>query len=339
MLPLVAALLLAACGGEAEPAAGGTPVRSADLPADPWERIPPDSLYGATAVENLRTVPVVIDVLDIPEAWNGMRIAAISDLQLGLWPDNEPVAAAAVQRAVAEDPDLIVLLGGYVTGARDTASLERVLAPLRGRQALAVLGSQDVRSDSLEAAVVRALGRQGVRVLRNDAVPFSHGGATALVGGLDPELADRGFGERQFILATLGGGAVIPILLSHNPLLSVAAPEDRFPAILSGNTFCGTPEIPGTPRLSWLRQSALPGAAVAGVDRLFRLEGNTLFVTCGVGFSFVPVRLGAPPEVALVTLQAVTAEPLPEGPDSVEVPDSLLQRFQRQDSTPADTAG
>ena len=94
---IAACLALAACGGEAESAAGTTPVASVDPAADPWERIPPDSLYGATAAENLRTVPVVIDALTIPAGWDGMRIAAISDLQLGLWPDNEEVAAAAIR--------------------------------------------------------------------------------------------------------------------------------------------------------------------------------------------------------------------------------------------------
>jgi uncharacterized protein len=332
---------LSACGEDAQSASGTIPLRGEVTAADPWERIPPDSLYGATASENLRTVPVVIDALAIPAGWNGLRIAAVSDLQLGLWPDNEEVAAEAVRRAVAEQTDLIVLLGDYVASAQDTAALARVLQPLRGRQVLAVLGDRDVRSDSLEAAVLRTLAGSGVRVLQNDAVPFIREGATAFIGGVDPDLTDMGFGDRQFILATLGGGAITPILLAHNPLVAAAAPEDRFAAILAGNTFCGNVEVPGTPRLSWLRGEALPGAAVRGVERLFRMNGNTLFVTCGVGYSFMPARLGAPPEVALITLQSVVpAEPAEAAPDTV-VPDSLLERFQppRDTSAAADTAG
>ncbi len=328
---IVACLALSACGGDAESAAGTTPIRSV-AGDEPWERIPPDSLYGATAAENVRMVPVVIDAPRLPAGWNGMRIAAISDLQLGLWPDNERVAAEAVRQAVSAEPDLVVLLGGFVADDRDTAALGRVLQPLRGRQAIAVLGRRDVRSDSLEAAVTRALNGIGVRVLKNDAIPFTREGSTALIGGVDPKLADEGSDDRRNIVSTLGGGASMPILLAHDPLLAAAGPENRFAAVLAGNTFCGNVEIPGTQRLSWLRAEALPGAAVDGVDRLFRADGNTLFVTCGVGFSFVPARLSAPPEVALITLQSTLPAPVAADPDTAAVPDSLLRRFELQDT-------
>ena len=97
---LLLAALLAGCG-DAEALPDAAPRTAALATGDVWSRLPPDSLYGATAAENLRTVQVVIDALRIPAGWNGMRIAAISDLQLGLWPDNEEVAAEAVRRSVA----------------------------------------------------------------------------------------------------------------------------------------------------------------------------------------------------------------------------------------------
>lgn len=336
---VVFGLALSACGEEARSAARATPVRGIAPVIDPWERIPPDSLYGATAIENLRVVPAVIDALNVPKGWNGMRIAAISDFHLGLWPDNDEVAGAAVRRALESRADLIVLLGDYVTSEQDTAALAQVIAPLRGRQVLAVLGNEDIRSDSLEAAVTRTLTRQGIRVLKNEAIPFTRNGSTGYIAGADPDLETKGFGEREFLLATLAGGARVPLLLVHNPLLLAATQEDRHAAVLAGGSFCGNVEVPGTPRLSWVRTLALPGAALGDFDRFFRMEGNTMFVTCGVGFSFMPVRLAAPPEVALITLQSV-APPTTEqsSPDSVAIPDSIMQRYQVPDSVPADTA-
>src|SRR3954454_7648186 len=102
-----------------------------------------------------------------------MKIAALSDFQLGLWEDNEKVALAAAQAAAATGADLFVLLGDYVARGDDYAAIDRVLAPLRGRRVMAVLGTADEREDpqgtpdSLRIKTVEALERSGVKVLRD----------------------------------------------------------------------------------------------------------------------------------------------------------------------------
>lgn len=35
----------------------------------------------------------------------------------------------------------------------------------------------------------------------------------------------------------------------------------------------------------------------------FGAEGNTLFVTCGIGFSNLPMRISAPPQLVFFDLQ------------------------------------
>lgn len=347
--PLLRSLLLsvllplAACGGEAESAAPQAATEpTVQSPDDPWAAIPADSLYGATARENVRVTRAVLDVAALPAGWEGLRVAALSEFQLGLWEDNEAVAAAAVQRAVSLNPDLVVLLGDYLYTGADTAALARVLAPLRGRPVFAVLGERDVRDDSLAAAVTRTLQAQGIRVLDNEAAPFTHGGTTASIAGVDPELVTESWGDQEYILATLGSGTV-PLLLTHFPALAARAPEGKYQAILGGNTACGQVEVPGAARLGWLADDALPGAAVPEAPRLFRVEGALMFVTCGVGYSFVPVRAGSAPEVALVTLQSPAAPAAvastPAQPDSLS-PEQLLQRYQGGDTAAAaaDTA-
>jgi predicted MPP superfamily phosphohydrolase len=329
---LLALLPLAGCEREAESAAPGAQASA----AQPWEGISPDSLYGATPEENLRVPRVELDALGIPAGWDGMRVAAISDLQLGLWEDNEQVAAAAVRRAVELKPDLIVLLGDYLAQGADTAALARVLAPLRGRRALAVLGDRDIRSDSLGAAITRTLRGQGVQVLSNASVPIVFGGDTAMISGVDPDLATMPVGDQKWVLGTLGSGR-LGLLLAHNPLLAAQAPEGRFPAVLAGGTVCGRVEVPGTPRLSWLQGEGLPGAVVPQVPRLFRLGDTVMFVTCGVGYGFAPARYGGVPEVALITLRPVGAEQPVEAAaaDSVSL-DTLIDRYQRRDTATAE---
>lgn len=333
---LLCALALSGCGEDA-PQAAEASAPPANPVATPWDSIPPQRLYGASPEENLRVVPVELDLAGIPEGWDGMRLAVLSDFQLGLWSGNERVAASAVRRAVQANADLVVLLGDYIAQGADTAALARVLAPLRGRRAVAVLGDRDIRSDSLGAAVARALSAQGIQVLRNGAVPIGQGGDTALVAGVDPELADKPWGDKQWVLSQLGGGAKPALVLSHNPQLLLAAPRGRFPGALAGNTFCGIVEVPGSPRLSWLSSVALPGAAAPGFERIFRLGNSLMFVTCGIGYGFVPVRFGAPPELALVTLRRVAATAQRQTGDTLSL-DTLLLRYQRRDTAAADTA-
>jgi predicted MPP superfamily phosphohydrolase len=316
--------------------------RSARIPATEES---PTTLYGATAAENIRVVPVEVEVKDLPDGWDGMRIAALSDFQLGLWEDNAEVAAAAVRTAVRQRPDVVVLLGDYVARGDQLATLERVLAPLRGRMTLAVLGDHDKREegelqgapDSAAIRLVQTLQRSGVVVLQNERGRLVRGGDTAYVAGLDPYVPRKPAWRQAEIFAAMPRTGTTPVLLSHMPAGVYAAPDSAYPLVLSGHTFCGRVEVPGTPRLSWANTELFPSPSmrIPGTDRLYRVDGNGLFVTCGVGYGFVPVRLGAPPEVALITLRKA-GEARTEKQDTTPRAniDSLLQEYQR---TPADT--
>jgi predicted MPP superfamily phosphohydrolase len=343
---LLCTLTVAACSEGAK--ADRLPlVASAAGAVEPWDTLAPDSIYGASPADNLHVLPVELDLVGIPGSWEGMRIAAISDLDIGLWHDNAQVATAAIERAVAARPDLIVLLGDFVTEESQIPALAAALAPLRGHPTLAILGDRDAATDSLAVAVTGALRGAGVRVLSNGSVPWVFHGDTAVISGVDPELITQPEADRDWILSQLGGGARQGLLLTHQPQIAAFAPEGRFPGVLAGNTFCGRVEVPGSPRLSWLTGTALPGAAVKGMPRFFRFGTSVMFVTCGTGYGFVPVRFSAPPEVALVTLHAVlspsaaaAASAAAARADSVSM-DTLLKRYQGGDTTAAaaDSAG
>lgn len=316
-----------ACGSEAEPAE--PPAPEITNPDDPLGEIPPEELYGADPAENLWTPFVELEAAGLPPGWAGARIAVISDLQLGAWPGNEQIAAAAVQRALDENPDLVVVLGDFLAGSTDTAPLQRVLSPLRNRPAVAVLGDGDAPSDSIAARVAAAIESAGVTVLRNSATSLVLNGDTAWIAGTDPEIASMGTGEQAYVLSTLGVPGRTPILLTTVPVVAARVPDNRYPIVISGDTFCGDVDVPGSTRLARLRETILPGAAVEEVDRLFQIEGTTLLITCGVGYGFVPLRFGAPPEVLLLTLGGVRT-PTPADSLSTIVPDSLLELYEQQ---------
>jgi len=307
----------------------------------------PAETYGVAAARNVVVTPVEIEVPDLPPGWSGLKIAAISDFQLGLWPDNEKVALAATQAAAGTGADLIVLLGDYVARGEDYAAIDRVLAPLKGRTVMAVLGTADETEDtqgnpdSARIQTVAALERSGVKVLRDAFTRFSHGGDTAYVVGLEPYLARRPDWKRADVFNALPDAPHTMLALAHMPVTAATVPEEKFPVILSGHTFCGPVEVPGTPRLAWFNTTVLPGTPNPAKTRIWRLRGSTLFATCGVGYSFVPVRFGHPPEVALITLRAVGPPQAAQG-DSAKTQqanvDSLIQVFQQRDTTKSDSA-
>lgn len=326
--------LAAACGED-----GGHAVATA---ADSTSRDTVAPVYGATGADNVRVVPVEIEVVGLPNGWEGMRIAALSDFHLGMWGDNTATALAAVQRAVAERPDVFVLLGDYVGRGQDYGALERVLAPLRGKPVFAVLGNEDMEEDpqapdTTLARVRQTLQGAGVQVLENRRAPFARGGDTAYIGGIDPYTARRPEWRQRDIFAGIPGGPQTPIILSHNPVAATTLPPDRYGAMLSGHTFCGQVEVPGTPRLSWFNTEVRPGTPDPARTRIYRVRGATLFVTCGIGFGYVPVRFGAPPEVAIITLRGVggIAPPGDSASAAVNV-DSLIQTYTPDSA--ADTA-
>ncbi|HET8654230.1 MAG TPA: hypothetical protein VFL93_01760 [Longimicrobiaceae bacterium] len=334
---LLCVLAAGACGRGASPEAA-TPARPAFADqAEPWDTMPPSRIYGATPIDNLQVTPVELDLAGIPTGWNGMRLAVLSDFELSRWAANPAVVAAAVQEAVSERPDIVVLLGGYVDRMADTAALARVLAPLRGHLTLAVLGGQDVRTDSLEAAVTRTLTAAGARVLRNASIPIIHDGDTAFVAGIDPHLDEKTWDDKRYILAQMANVGRMGLLLTHAPPLAVAAPHDAFPGVLAGNTVCGSVEVSGTPRLSWLTSTAIPGALVPGTKRLFRFGRTVMFVTCGLGYGFLPVRFSAPPEIAMVTLHPVGGPKQAAEPKDTLSIDSLVRVYQRRDTAPDST--
>lgn len=327
---LIAILTLSGCGEDAPASEEG--VAAAPTAGTAFAAIPREQLYGASTAENLWMPRYELEVPSLPSGWNGVRIAILSDFHLGYWAENQAVVGEAIQRAAESGADFIALLGDYVDGSDDLPALRQVLAPLQGKHTVAVLGDRDVRSDSLAASIVSVLEESGVVVLRNSAMGIELGGDTAWVAGLDPDVLNDGFATQQYILATLGHTGRTPILLSHVPALATRAPQGRFPIVLSGNTFCGSVEVPIAPRLSWLATEALPGGAVEGIEKAFRVQGGDVLVSCGLGFGFVPVRFGAAPEVPMLTLRTGAMAVDSVAPDLGAVADSLIRSYQTSPS-------
>ncbi len=265
---------------------------------------------GWVGSRRLRTREVVARVPGLPAAFDGLRVVQLSDLHVGPQTSRRFLARVA-RAATALRPDLLVLTGDLVDDRAEdapafaewVAGLEAAARPSLGTAA--VPGNHDVYAGwPAVAAALRA--GTGARVLVNDAVLLRRDGAAlALVGTGDPAggraTGRAGSAAPDVARAMAGVPAGVPALvLAHNPALWPELAGAGAALTLSGHTHWGQLALPGR---GWSLASVFLRHAMAGYQ-----EGDALlFIHPGTGFWGLPFRLGAFPEVTLVTLRTAAA--------------------------------
>lgn len=241
-------------------------------------------------------------------ALDGLRIAHLTDLHVGLLTPASKIRRA-IQRAAAERPDLIVLTGDYLCySPKFVPLLGELAAEITdvGVPVAAVLGNHDYWTDGEGARL--ALERAGIRVLRNQhtELHLASRHATldlvgiddAVTGHADPARAFRGLTGRR-------GRSNSRLVLTHVPALADAAAPHGPALILAGHTHGGQVHIP---RVTAAISRRLGNHYLAGFYDIGghhdQRERSLLYVNRGIGSSSVPIRAGAPAEVALLTLSA-----------------------------------
>jgi predicted MPP superfamily phosphohydrolase len=233
----------------------------------------------------------------LPAELAGLRVAALSDLHVGGWHITEDRLREVVRRTNAESPDVIVLLGDFVQGARgrfvEPEIIAGILRELRAPLGVhAVLGNHDWWWNGRR--VWKALEDQGIRVHEDTAVELRHRGAPLWLAGIPDFMTQEP--DPAMALRKIPAGAPV-IALTHGPDIFPRVPA-RVMLTLAGHTHGGQVKLPFVGAL--IVPSRYGGRYAAGhiVE-----EGRHLFVTTGIGTSILPVRLGVPPEIAILTLR------------------------------------
>ncbi len=243
-----------------------------------------------------------------PAGLDGLRLALISDLHAGA-PHMSPARIGSIAaRTNAERADLVVLLGDLVDrdvafgAAPDPRAVAERLGALRAPLGvLAVLGNHDWRTDG--PGIAAALRDEGIPVLEDEAVRLAAAGAELWVAGL-ADATERSPDVPRALAAVPAGAAAIA--LSHDPDLFPRIPA-RVALTVAGHVHGGQvdPAIGSWPVLpAVLRRAWIPSRFGDRYRRGHVVEGGRhLYVTSGVGTSALPVRLGVPPEVVVLTLR------------------------------------
>jgi len=249
---------------------------------------------------------LVVDhaTLRLPSERVGMdpiRVALLSDIQFEVVGGHE---REAVTRLMAQHPDVIVLTGDYHQGsraqfARQLPAIHRLFAQLHAPGGVfAVQGDVEDRNDFR-----RTFAGTGVRTLFNEVAHARVGDRTIMIGGVQLAYwrsAARDF-TRRFEL--LPGDGDVRILVAHRPDVALRlSPHTRVDLLAAGHTHGGQVQLPLIGPLS--TASGVPRDVAAG--GLHVLDGRALYVSRGVGVErgqAPRLRLGAPPEIPVVTLR------------------------------------
>jgi uncharacterized protein len=265
------------------------------------------SLSGVKLTYDFRVEEREITLPHWPRALDGLRVAHLSDIHVGGAMNRERLSQMAALTNAAR-PDLVLHTGDFLThrsGDFDLPlyeALARIKAPY-GQWAC--LGNHDF--DAV-ARLVERLAQAGVITLRNALTTLSIQGHALEIGGIDYLFGRFGLDKDSYdrSVRSWGPRASVPrVLLLHDPRAFAALPQGCADLVLSGHTHGGQVG------LQLGRDQALTVVGLFGIpdQGIFRRGDMRLFVTRCVGFYGYPLRLGIPPEIALLTLRAPRPRP------------------------------
>ncbi len=254
----------------------------------------------------VRQVPVACAAL--PASFQGYRIAHISDLHLSTFALAPGTVEKIVEMVNAQQPDLIVFTGDLVSISAD--ELPRFMPALAKLSAtdgvLSVMGNHDYclygekkkeRPAQVQAQELIEMQRKmGWQVLLNEHVVVHRDTDSLAILGIENS-GRHHFGQRGDLPRAMEGldDETFKILLSHDPSFwhMAVTKQTNIPLTLSGHTHA----------MQFRIGSYSPSVHVYREWGGLYTQGHQhLHVSVGTG-SNIPFRLGAWPEIDIITLQ------------------------------------
>jgi predicted MPP superfamily phosphohydrolase len=231
---------------------------------------------------------------NLPQALHGLRLVQLTDIHLSpLLSERE--LAQAIAMANETRAHIALVTGDLISGHGDP--LDACIAHLSGLKVdsgiYGCLGNHERYADAEDYTQTRGA-QFGLHFLRHQAVKLNFGGATVNLIGVDYQRFNRPYLTGA---ESLMDPAAFNVLLSHNPDVFPVAARKGFPLTISGHTHGGQVRVEILEHDLNVARFYTPY-----VDGLYRRGDSSVFVSRGIGTIGLPARLGAPPEVALITL-------------------------------------
>lgn len=262
---------------------------------------------------SLTKTDVEVEIPGLPADLRGLRIVQISDWHVGSYGTDTTFVARTVDSINALHPDLILFTGDIVNRhSTELQPFESVLSRLHAPLGVySIMGNHDYgdyyswsseEAHRADADTLRAMQRRmGWNMLDNAAVMLGTDSTVrlALVGVENiGEPPFNTYGDLRHAYPTLAD-SVPKILMSHNPAHwtdSIADnPDVNIALTLSGHTHAMQMRIGSFSPAEWKYRTW--GGLYT--DSL----GRKLYVNTGIGTVGIPMRIGATPEITLITLR------------------------------------
>lgn len=267
-------------------------------------------IFGATVgKERFEVKEVEIHSKDIPKAFDGYRIVHIADIHAGSWANDTKPMQRAVDIINGLQPDLILFTGDLVNNlASELDPFIPVFSQMKAKHGVfSVLGNHDYSTyiewdtpeqeeaqlDSLKAKQAQ----MGWELLNNRHVVLHQNGDSIALIGVENSGKPPFPNHARLHDAMKGTEGMYQILMSHDPShwRREVIPSTDIQLTLAGHTHD--------------MQTSLFGMSPAAFvypehSGLYEKNGKMLYVNIGLGHLLYPMRLGAWPEITLLTLKA-----------------------------------
>ena len=266
-------------------------------------------LFGAIkGKENFKVREVTFTSANLPEEFDGYRVLQLSDIHSGSWKGNPEALKRAIDICNSQNADLALFTGDLVNSRSDELiEFMNIFSELKAKDGVySVLGNHDygtyVKWDSeadrianIDSLISRE-NRMGWKMLNNSRTIIRKGNDSIAVIGVEnsgrPPFPDYA----RLKEASAGTEGMFQILMSHDPThwRREVLPESDIELTLSGHTHDMQITFFGLSVSSFIYPE----------HNGMYMEGDRgLYVNIGLGHVLFPMRLGAWPEITVITLK------------------------------------
>lgn len=253
--------------------------------------------YGAFIERHhFRLVEAKIRVPGLPAGLNGLRLVQLTDIHFGSFFSPRDLRYS-IEMANGVKAHLALVTGDLISVYSDP--LDECLNLLRGLKAEAgvvgCLGNHEIVAQCEDYAALRG-GETGIRFLRDKALRLRFGDADLNIAGVDYQPKDLPYLPKAAGLIRPGQ---FNVLMSHNPDVFPVAARQGWDLTVAGHTHGGQIAVEILGMSANIARFYTPY-----VYGHYERDGRQIYVSRGLGTVGVPTRVGAPPEVSVLTLCA-----------------------------------